>query len=128
MARLPDFRLETYFSSWEFTARHHLTPSDVQTMTLGELLSPADDKDRVAFENQPIGYMDTSGDPALREVIAQTYENACADEVICFAGAEEALYLAMNSLPDAGDHAAVVTPNHQAVETVAFTHAMRTRR
>ncbi|MEU2588518.1 hypothetical protein ABZ612_37885 [Streptomyces avermitilis] len=25
MTRLPDFRLETYFSRWEFTARHHLT-------------------------------------------------------------------------------------------------------
>ncbi|WP_406292748.1 hypothetical protein OG948_00150 [Embleya sp. NBC_00888] len=122
MARLPDFRPETYFSPWEFAARHHPTASDVRTMTLGELLSPADDKARVAFENQPIGYMDTFGDPALREVIAQTYENAGADEVICFAGAEEALYPAMNVLPDAGDHAAVVTPSHQAVETV------RTRR
>ncbi|WP_405526390.1 hypothetical protein OG592_02570 [Streptomyces avidinii] len=127
MARLPDFRLETYFSPWEFTARHHLTAPDVQTMTLGELLSPADDKDRAAFENQPIGYTDTSGDPVLREVISQTYENAGANEVICFAGAEEALYLAMNVLPDTRDHAAVATPNHQAVETVAFTHVRRRR-
>ena len=44
MTRLPDFRLETYFSRWEFTARHHLTASDVQTMTLGELLALADDR------------------------------------------------------------------------------------
>lgn len=51
-------------------------------------------------------------------MIAQTYENAGADDVICFAGAEEALYLAMNVLLDAGDHAVVVTPNYQAAETV----------
>lgn len=51
MTRLPGFRLETYFSRWEFTARHHLTASDVQTMTLTELLGLADDKDREAFEN-----------------------------------------------------------------------------
>ncbi|MET7534136.1 hypothetical protein ACFWB1_35275 [Streptomyces goshikiensis] len=38
--------------------------------------------------------------------------------MICFAGAEEALYLAMNVLLDAGDHAVVVTPNYQAAETV----------
>ena len=31
-------------------------------------------------------------------MIAQTYEHADADDVICFAGAEEALYLAMNVL------------------------------
>ncbi|MER6518476.1 pyridoxal phosphate-dependent aminotransferase [Streptomyces sp. NPDC060334] len=118
MTRLPDFRLETYFSRWEFTARHHLTASDVETTTLGELLSLADDKDRDAFENLSLGYTQTFGDPALREVIAQTYERADADDVICFAGAEEAIYLAMNVLLDAGDHAVVVTPNYQAAETV----------
>ncbi|MCF3173736.1 pyridoxal phosphate-dependent aminotransferase [Streptomyces sioyaensis] len=118
MTRLPDFRLETYFSQWEFTARHHLTASDVQTMTLGELLALADDQERAAFENLSLGYTETYGDPALREVIAQTYERAAAADVICFAGAEEALYLAMNVLLDAGDHAVVVTPNYQAAETV----------
>ncbi|WP_354644484.1 pyridoxal phosphate-dependent aminotransferase [Kitasatospora camelliae] len=118
MTRLPDFRLETHFSRWEFTARHHLTASDVQTMTLGELLALADDEDRAAFENLPLGYTETFGDPALREVIAATYERAEAADVICFAGAEEALYLAMNVLLDAGDHAVVVTPNYQAAETV----------
>ncbi|KOU39416.1 aminotransferase [Streptomyces sp. WM4235] len=118
MTRLPDFRLETYFSRWEFTARHHLTASDVETTTLGELLSLADDKDRDAFEKLPLGYTQTFGDPALREVIAQTYERAVAEDVICFAGAEEAIYLAMNVLLDAGDHAVVVTPNYQAAETV----------
>ncbi|AWS43892.1 aminotransferase class I/II-fold pyridoxal phosphate-dependent enzyme [Streptosporangium sp. 'caverna'] len=118
MTRLPDFRLETYFSRWEFTARHHLTASDAQTMTLTELLALADDQDRAAFENLSLGYTETYGDPALREAIAQSYERADAADVICFAGAEEALYLAMNVLLDAGDHAVVVTPNYQAAETV----------
>ncbi|MFE2039226.1 aminotransferase class I/II-fold pyridoxal phosphate-dependent enzyme [Streptomyces scopuliridis] len=118
MTRLPDFRLETYFSRWEFTARHHLTASDVQTMTMADLLALADDTDREAFENLSLGYTETFGDPTLREVIARTYEHADADDVICFAGAEEALYLAMNVLLGAGDHAVVVTPNYQAAETV----------
>lgn len=118
MTRLPDFRLETYFSRWEFTARHHLTASDVQTMTLSELLALADGQDRTAFETLALGYTATYGDPALREVIAQMYEQADAADVICFAGAEEALYLAMNVLLDAGDHAVVVTPNYQAAETI----------
>ncbi|MFF8772119.1 aminotransferase class I/II-fold pyridoxal phosphate-dependent enzyme [Kitasatospora sp. NPDC015120] len=118
MTRLPDFRLETHFSRWEFTARHHLTASDARTMTLAELLALADDGDRAAFENLSLGYTETFGDPALREAIAGMYERADAADVICFAGAEEALYLAMNVLLDAGDHAVVVTPNYQAAETV----------
>ncbi|MFD0274198.1 hypothetical protein ACFVHB_09855 [Kitasatospora sp. NPDC127111] len=59
MTRLPDFRLETYFSWWEFAARHHLTASDAQAMTLSELLALADDGDRAEFENLPRGYTET---------------------------------------------------------------------
>lgn len=118
MTRLPEFRLETHFSRWEFTARHHLTASDAQTMTMAELLALADDQDRLAWETLALGYTETTGDPALRQAIAETYELADAEDVICFAGAEEALYLAMQALLEPGDHAVVVTPNYQAAETV----------
>jgi aspartate/methionine/tyrosine aminotransferase len=115
---LPDFRLETYFSRWEFTARYHLTASDAQTMTLRELLALAGAEDRAAFENLALGYTETYGDPALRAAIAGTYEHVQPADVLCFAGAEEAIYLAMNVLLEASDHAVVITPNYQAAETV----------
>jgi aspartate/methionine/tyrosine aminotransferase len=115
---LPDFRLETYFSRWEFTARHHLTASDAQTMTMAELLAMADDADRAAWETLSLGYTETFGDPALRQAIAEMYTHAEADDVICFAGAEEGLYLAMHALLGPDDHAVVITPNYQAAETV----------
>ncbi|MEU2630016.1 pyridoxal phosphate-dependent aminotransferase [Kitasatospora sp. NPDC007106] len=118
MTRLPDFRLETYFSRWEFTARHHLTASDAQTMTMAELLGLADADDRRAWEELALGYTETFGDPGLREAIAGMYETVGADDVVCFAGAEEGLYIAMQALLDRGDHAVVVTPNYQSAETV----------
>jgi aspartate/methionine/tyrosine aminotransferase len=121
VTRLPDFRLETYFSRWEFTARHNLTASDAQTMTMSELLELADDQDRNAWETLSLGYTETFGDPALREAIARTYTRVDADDVICFAGAEEALYLAMQVLLGPGDHAVVITPNYQAAETVPLS-------
>jgi hypothetical protein len=34
ISRLPEFRLETYFSRWEFAARYHLTASDAETLTV----------------------------------------------------------------------------------------------
>jgi aspartate/methionine/tyrosine aminotransferase len=115
---LPGFRLETYFSRWEFTARHHLTASDAQTMPMAELLTLADDADRRAWETLSLGYTETFGDPALRQAIAEMYTQAEADDVICFAGAEEGLYLAMQVLLGPDDHAVVITPNYQAAETV----------
>lgn len=121
MTRLPDFRLETYFSRWEFTARYHLTASDAQTMSMVDLLALADDVDREAWESLSFGYTETFGDPALREAIAATYEAVEADDVICFAGAEEGLYLAMQVLLGPADHAVVVTPNYQAAETVPLS-------
>ncbi|GAA2207580.1 pyridoxal phosphate-dependent aminotransferase [Nonomuraea monospora] len=121
MSRLPDFRLEVYFSRWEFTARHHLTASDAQTMTMAELLALADPGDLRAWETLTLGYTETFGDPGLRQAVADTYEQVCADDVICFSGAEEALYLAMQVLLGPGDHAVVITPNYQAAETVPLS-------
>lgn len=118
---LPDFRLETYFSQWEFAARYHLTASDAQTLSLSELLELADEDGRARWESLQLGYTETHGLPALRESIAATYDNVSADEILCFAGAEEALYLAMQVLLEPGDHAVVVTPNYQAAETVPLS-------
>jgi len=118
MTRLPDFRLETYFSRWEFAAQHHLTASDAQTLTLAELLALAEADDLAAWETMSFGYTETFGDPGLRQAISETYRAVTADDVICFAGAEEALFLAMQVLLDSNDHAIVITPNYQAAETV----------
>jgi len=59
MTALPEFRLETFFSRWEFAARHHLTASDAQTMTMAELLELADDTDRHAWRTMSLGYTET---------------------------------------------------------------------
>jgi aspartate/methionine/tyrosine aminotransferase len=121
VSRLPDFRLETYFSRWEFTARYHLTASDAQTMTMTELLKLADDEDLHAWETLDFGYTTTFGDPDLRHAIAGMYDHATADDVLCFAGAEEALYIAMQVLLGPDDHAVVITPNYQAAETIPLS-------
>jgi len=121
MSRLPDFRLETYFSEWEFAARYHLTASDAQTISLPELLALADEDGRNRWESLQLGYTETHGLPALREAIAGTYDHVSAEEILCFAGAEEALYLAMQVLLNPGDHAVVLTPNYQAAETVPLS-------
>ena len=91
MPALPDFRLETHFSTWEFTARHHMTASDAETMAMRDLLALADDADRAAWEGLTLGYTPTWGAPALRAAIAATYETITPDDVLTFAGAEEGL-------------------------------------
>lgn len=121
MPLLPDFKLETYFSRWEFTARYHLTASDAESMTLRELLDMGDAADAEAFDQLWLGYTQTFGAPDLRETIATTYDRQNAQNILCFAGAEEGIYIACHALLGAGDHAIVVTPNYQAAETIPLS-------
>jgi aspartate/methionine/tyrosine aminotransferase len=121
MPLLPDFKLETYFSRWEFTARHHLTASDAESLSLRELLDMGDAADAEAFDKMWLGYTQTFGAPELREAIAGTYDKQGSQNILCFAGAEEGLYIACHALLGAGDHAIVVTPNYQAAETVPLS-------
>ncbi len=121
MSGLPEFRLEAFLSKWEFSARYHLSASDAQTLSVAELLALADPEDRKAWEELSLGYTQTPGDPDLRRAIADSYQTVETEQVVCFAGAEEGLYLAMRALLDAGDHAVVATPNYQAAESVPLS-------
>ena len=120
-AQLPPFRLEAYFSEWEFVARHHLTASDAQTLTVSELLALGTDDDRAAFDQLGLGYIETWGMPRLRAAIAAGYDTCTADDVLTFAGADEALYWVMQLFAGPGDHVIVTVPNYQALETVPLT-------
>lgn len=112
-----NFALETYFSKWEFSARHHMTASDAQSLTIAQLLDMAGLAPD-ALNELYLGYTETWGAPDLRAAIAQTYAHMQPENILCFAGAEEGVYAAMRVLLSANDHAIVVVPNYQAAETL----------
>jgi aspartate/methionine/tyrosine aminotransferase len=119
MDRLPTFKLEAYFGRWEFKARHHLTASDAETMSVSELLAMGTPADREEFEALGLGYIPTEGTDELRTAIAATYDHRVdADDVLCFAGAEEALFWTLRLLLSPGDHAIVGVPNYQSSESL----------
>src|SRR5918995_1173512 len=105
--KLPEFRLEAYLARWEFAARYHLTASDAETLTIAELLALASDDQREAFDRLPLGYTPTWGTPALLTAIASTYDAVDPEHVLTFAGAEEAIFWAMQELVGPGEHAVV---------------------
>ena len=118
MTTLPDFRLETHFSKWEFKARYHLTASDAESISMRDLLAMATPEEREEFEGLWLGYTETFGAPDLREAIAATYTTRDANEVLCFAGASEGIFAANSVILDKDSHAIVVTPNYQSHETL----------
>jgi hypothetical protein len=50
-----DFALEVCFSKWEFAAKYHMTASDIESMTIGELLDMAPGSNLSALEQQWLG-------------------------------------------------------------------------
>ncbi len=120
MTALRTFRLEEYLGAWEFKARYHLTASDAQTMTVEDLLALGGDAAREAFMALPLSYTETWGGREVREAIASSYEHVDEDCILTFAGAEEALFWAMQELVGPGDHALVAVPCYQSMETVTL--------
>ena len=118
MPTLPDFRLETHFSKWEFKARYHMTASDAESLSMRDLLAMATETERADFDNLWLGYTETFGAPDLREAIAATFQRQSTSDVLCFAGASEGIFAANNVILDADSHAIVVTPNYQSHETL----------
>jgi aspartate/methionine/tyrosine aminotransferase len=112
------FALSLYFSQWAPRVRHHLSASNCETPTLSQLIALASDDDRDRWENLALGYSDPRGSDALRAAIADGYAQADARAIVCFCGAQEAIYAAMRALLGDGDHVIVITPNYQSTETI----------
>lgn len=117
--RIADFALERYFARWEFNARYLLCASDVEGYPMAELLGLADDETRALWDGLALGYTESTGHPLLRREIASLYETIEFDEVLTFAGAEEAVFCLMNVLLGPGDHAIVTWPGYQSLYEVA---------
>ncbi len=116
-----DFGLEVFFSKWEFTADHHMTASDFESMSTRDLLSMASPEDRAGFEELWLGYTETWGAPDLRDLIAGTYDHMKRENILCLAGAGEGLYAIAKVLLGPDDHVIVPTPNYQGAETVPLS-------
>jgi aspartate/methionine/tyrosine aminotransferase len=117
--RIAEFELERYFARWEFAVERLLCASDVQGVPMAELLALADDETRALWEGLTLGYTESTGHPLLRRGIAGLYDGIDADEVLTFAGAEEAIFCLVNALLGPGDHAVVPWPGYQSLYEVA---------
>jgi aspartate/methionine/tyrosine aminotransferase len=117
--RIADFALERFFGRWEFAVEHLLCASDVEAYPMAELVSLADDELLALWDGLRLGYTESTGHPLLRAEIASLYETIEPNEVLTFAGAEEAIFCLMNVVAGAGDHVIVTWPGYQSLYEVA---------
>jgi len=117
--RIADFALERYFARWEFAVEHVLCGSDVEGYPMSEVLALADDETRGLWDRLTLGYTESTGHPLLRREIAGLYEGLDPDDILVFAGAEEAIFCLANATLGPGDHAVVTWPGYQSLYEVA---------
>jgi aspartate/methionine/tyrosine aminotransferase len=118
MPVLPDFKLETFFSKWEFNAKYHMCASDMESMTLQDLLNLGTEQDKEDWNQLNFKYIESYGSPKLRSAVANSYSKLSSENILAFAGAEEGLYVAMHCILKKDDHAIIITPNYQSSETI----------
>lgn len=119
MMEIREFALERFFAEHEFAARHVLAASDVEGMRMSELLAMADADAADRWSRLTLGYTESAGLPALRSEIASLCDGVGPDDVLTFAGAEEAIFVTMHAALKPGDHVIVVWPAYQSLHEVA---------
>lgn len=110
-------RIERYFEKYEFNTPYLLCSSDCQSFTIKEILELQESAES-EFMDLYLGYTETRGHPALRQTIANLYENIDESQIIVFAGAEEGVFCALNAILNKGDHYVVQHPNYQSLEEI----------
>jgi aspartate/methionine/tyrosine aminotransferase len=116
---IPDFAIERYFQEHEFTARHLLSSSDAETISMAELVASADEEAAALWRDLRLGYTEVAGHPLLRAAIAASYRGVEAEDVLVFSGAEEPILAIGMALVSPGDHVVCLTPCYQSLHEVA---------
>jgi aspartate/methionine/tyrosine aminotransferase len=119
VTQLPPFAIERYFAVHEFAVPYLLCASDVEPLSLHELLAHADDETRDLWDGLVLGYTETLGAPLLRREIAGIYETLGPDDVIAVVGASEALFVLFSALIRPGDHVVALWPAYQSLYDLA---------
>lgn len=116
-----EFQLISWLAKWEHHVRHVLSSSYPESLSINMLLEMAGTQDKCIWFESTLDYPPLRGGPALLETIAALYETTGPDQVVSFAGGDEALYATFHALLNRDSHVIVPTPNYQSLETLPLS-------
>jgi len=117
--KYPSFKLEDYLAEREFGVPFNLCASDLESRSMGEILQMADSECQELWNGLRLDYTEPRGLPELLDEIASLYEAPIdSNNILCFAGAEEGIYSMAHALLNPSDHAIIITPCYQSLESL----------
>ncbi len=110
MELFPENRLAAYKKNHLSQARYFLSTATPEAIPLHELLAFASNDEKDAWESLQLGYTNSQGEEYLREAIAALYPGLNSGHIVCFAGAQEAIFASFQALVGSADHVSAITP------------------
>jgi len=107
--KIEPFQMERWQSNWENLVTYNLTESGVHSISLQEILSSQEIQNLAPLA---LGYIQTNGDPKLREKISNLYPGANIDNILVTTGSAEANFLLIWSCIEPGDEVVFMLPNY----------------
>lgn len=126
LQNLQPFKLERYFAEYEFKVRYLLSPSDCESLAMGELLALAGPASRARWDELRLGYTEAQGHPELRQEIARLYPNLSAEQILLVTP-EEGIFIFMHAYLRPGDEVIVISPAYQSLLEIARSLGCRVR-
>lgn len=116
--KISPFKLERFFAEYEFSAEYLLSASDCDGLKQSDLLSWADRKTKMLWENLSLGYTESTGSPLLRAEISKLYTGVHPEQILIVAP-QEGIFVALNAILKKGDHVIVTFPGYQSLYEIA---------
>lgn len=115
----PDYRLSRFQREHRERVRYFLGGTTPDPVSLQELLSMADADDRQRWQGFSLGFASDQGDDELRDIIAADYPGLKPENIITFAGAQEAITATYQALLNPGDRVVAITPVYEPLSISA---------
>ena len=115
--KIKPFKLERYYTQYEFSAKYSICNSDCEAMSVKDVLA-LEDGAMDKFHNLWLGYTETKGHPELRRDITEIYIDITAEDLLVCTGAQEPIFLFAQANLSAGDEVIVQSPCYQSLQSV----------
>jgi aspartate/methionine/tyrosine aminotransferase len=119
--KIETFALERWMTAHELHVDYDIAESGIFPLTTGELLALGSSDSDAQLEEMlslRLGYSEATGTLELRSLLAETYANCTADNILITTGAIEANFLLFNLLLEPGDHVVAPYPAYQQLYSV----------
>lgn len=112
---IDNFKIEDWFNRYEKSAIYDLADTCVDSLSINELLSLTDSKDKILSDlfSKKMNYGDIFGSDKLRNLISQLYKRQQINNITITHGAIGANQLVMQSLIEPNDKVVSILPTYQ---------------